>query len=237
MLMETVPAFFTSYPYLFANLLTLVLLILCIKKTWKGGQGRIALLSGLMCIPFSLVSLLHEGQYWNPLRWGGGPFGAEDIRFCINAGILVLFLATGPFVRTITIDVTMRQLFRRYLLVLLPGSGAFLILFLSHGPAMTGTLLIMITAVLIFIGIRHDNLPLSIRGVILFLPVYLILVGIEFAVWPSYIHSWSSPTIWDHPVLGIPAGEIAWAAAFGALWPLLVAYSLDIRGASSGTPD
>jgi hypothetical protein len=228
-MITTILAFLTLYPYLVANLVTLFLLLLCVKRTWISGQGKIAFLSGIMCIPFCLVGLLHEGQYWTPLRLGGGPFGIEDVLFCMNAAVMVWLLATWPFARRITIDITLREVFMRYVLILISGTGAFLLLFMSNEPVMTGTLVIMMTAMLAFIGLECHSWPLAVTGVALFLPLYVIVVGTEFAVWPAYVYSWGSTTIWGNLVAGVPIGEIAWAAAFGLLWPLLIAFSFKIR--------
>ena len=50
-----------------------------------------------------------------------------------------------------------------------------------------------------------------------------------FLLWPGFITQWNPEGIWGAVVLGLPRGEIAWAFAFGAFWPVFVGYVFDVR--------
>lgn len=221
--------FVAVHPYLIGNIPVLIILLIIAMKCWSVGQGRTAVMSGLICIPFSLVGLLHQGSYWTPLRWGGVPLGIEDLILCMNSGMMVWLLATVPFFRRITVPEYRQQVLFRYTLFLAAGGAAFLALLRAGRPVMDGTLEIMGAAAFCLLVFRRDRWPLAAAGAAFFPPVYLAVVRVQFALWPEYVHGWGTTTIWGSPVAGVPAGEIAWAFAFGALWPLIVASVFDAR--------
>jgi hypothetical protein len=64
---------------------------------------------------------------------------------------------------------------------------------------------------------------------ITYAPFYIMVVKIHFALWPSDVSYWSPVYPWGRTVLGIPSGEIAWALSFGAMWPALIGWALDLR--------
>jgi len=47
-------------------------------------------------------------------------------------------------------------------------------------------------------------------------------------LWPSF-GGWRPDAVWGPAVGGIPLDEIVWAAVFGASWPLVAAYVIDLR--------
>jgi len=77
-----------SHPYFFANLPLLAAVCLFLILGRRGQLARLALYSGLACLPCSLVAVVH-GNYWRPARLGGGPIGVEDLIFTFTSGAAV----------------------------------------------------------------------------------------------------------------------------------------------------
>ena len=50
-----------------------------------------------------------------------------------------------------------------------------------------------------------------------------------FAIWPETKSYWTPGAQLPFEVLGVPAWEVIWAAAFGFAWPLVLAFALDLR--------
>jgi len=91
-------------------------------------------------------------------------------------------------------------------------------------------LLVSSSGLLLFLLVRRAALlRLALAGLVTFTPFYLLAVKLQFAAWPNYLSYWNAGGLWGTLVLGIPRGEIAWAAMFGAAWPVVIASALDIR--------
>jgi hypothetical protein len=225
---------FGTYAYLFSNLTLLAGLLPVLLWTRRRELSRLALVSGVACLPCSLLALAHEAGYWRPVRLGGGPFGAEDLVFSFVAGALVWLAAAWPcddlqgprplavkraavrlLVWGVASDVLLLGLWR------VAGMDCMSATALAGVP-LGGYLLI-----------RRPRLwRLAATGVVCFVPVYVAIVRAHLYLWPEYVRQWNAEGPWAYLVAGVPAGEIVWAGAFAALWPLAIASAFDVR--SSG---
>jgi hypothetical protein len=71
-----------------------------------------------------------------------------------------------------------------------------------------------------------------VAGLAGFMVFYPLVVKLQFAVWPNYLSYWNPGGTWGTLVLGVPRGEIAWAAIMGAAWPVAIASALNVRFAA-----
>jgi hypothetical protein len=62
-----------------------------------------------------------------------------------------------------------------------------------------------------------------------FTSMYTIIFFITITLWPEFIGQWNTENLWGISVIGIPLEEIVWAAAYGGVWPTMMAYVFDIK--------
>jgi hypothetical protein len=215
-----------AYPYLFANLGVFAVLLAYLIRARRSAAARLAAASGLVCLPCSLLAFLHEGSYWRPARVGGGAFGVEDPMFSFTMGALVWLAASRLSQSPPPLPV--RAAARRFLIWGLPAIPVLLCLWLAGTDPMTATVAAG-AALLAALLIRRPRMwKLAAGGVCRFLPAYVLLVRIQFAVWPDYALAWNPESAWSYPIVGMPVGEIAWAIVFAAMWPVLVASAFSV---------
>jgi hypothetical protein len=101
-------------------------------------------------------------------------------------------------------------------------------LWLAGMNCVTATLVVSVGLLILLLGRRISLWRLALAGLVTFTPIYLIEEKLQFAAWPNYLSYWNSGGLWGTLVLGIPLGEIAWAAVFGAVCPVVIASVLDI---------
>lgn len=212
---------------------TIVLIVLSL--TIRPAEYRkLTLWAGLICIPGSALALLHNLWYWQPVRLGGGPFGVEDIMFTFSVGALSCLLAAFPHRRRLKPDIQPLPCLKRFLLsgVLF---GAFcLFLWLAGIKGLENTLTGGAAALAVLLFHRRDLIPLATTGFLLFSPVYLFIVKIQFMLWPDYVSQWNAGGFLGKILAGCPWGEIIFAALFGAGWPVYIAYIFNFVLAKPG---
>ena len=69
--------FFKIQPYLIADIPLLFLILVAAKVVQPCKYGRLSVLSGLVCIPFSVLALLHNESYWKPGLHGLADLGGK----------------------------------------------------------------------------------------------------------------------------------------------------------------
>ena len=221
--------FMQTYPYFVWTLCWMFmlggLLTLC-----SPFQRRLALASALISTPFAFTEALAIPHYWNPARtanWLGA--SPEDFLFCIATGGICWLLASHPFRGRLVSATDPRLIFKRGLQGLSLGvmvfGGSF---FLPFKP-MTNLLMPILATGILALCMRPRLWKISLAGMIGFTSIYLAFIKACFVLMPGFFISWTPENLWGPAVWGIPLDEIAWAAAFGAIWPLAMAYALDIR--------
>ncbi len=214
--------FLAAHPYLLGNLAWLAaLLTYCRRTTWPA-HARGAVLAGLGCLPCAPLALMHEGTYWSPHRWSPWRLGLEDGIFTFVAAATAWLAATYPWRR----DMPAR-----------PGAGAVRrgMFILSVGAVLTlaleayglgGLLNTLAAAVLLWAAlviVHPAYLRLAAVGAAGFVPLYLLIVRVQFWCWPAYIRQWNVANPLAAPLFGIPVGELLWAVVFACAWPAAVA--------------
>jgi hypothetical protein len=225
----SVLVFVKGHPYLFANLPLLAAVLLLPRLTPNRDYWRAGVLGGLACTPFSLAELTARG-YWRPVLLGGMGFGVEDLIFTYTAGAAAWLAAAYWSRETCVASVCeLRIAILRMMPWAIPTTAVGLGLGWAGMDHITSTL-IPAAGCLLFLLCRRASLwRLALAGVISFTPLYVLTVKLQFAAWPMYISYWNADGPWGTLALGLPRGEIAWAAMLGALWPVVTASALDIR--------
>ncbi len=228
-------AYVAAHPYLFSNILSL-LLCLGVASAVRP-HGRLVLLGGVLSLPGFLTELL-DADYWNPVRVGRWAVGLEDALCAFDFGALALVPVVVLLRRSLSWEGWTICAARRSLLA----GGALSALFLASMAAGLSPVTALITsaglAAPALLAVRPALWPIGLTGLVGFPPLYYLIVRLYFAMWPDFITQWNQQGPWGTVVLGLPAGEIAWAIAFGALWPLFVGYVVNIRiAALSRRPD
>jgi hypothetical protein len=80
----------------------------------------------------------------------------------------------------------------------------------------------------VMLALRRGLWPLMLRGALLFGAFYLGFIKLALLLYPSFLASWS-PAVPFGYWWGIPLYELYWAIAFGAVWPLFIAFSFGWR--------
>jgi len=230
--MNGVLQFVGAHPYLFANLPIVAMTLLLPRLVANRDYGRAAMFSGLACLPCALAELTSL-DYWRPVLLGGAHWGLESVIFTYASGASVWLVAALWSRQSCAIGVaSFREGFRRLTPWALAGTGAYWGLWWAGMNCVTATLLTSAGLLLFQLRQRADLWRLALAGCVLFMPVYVLGIRIQFAVWPHYLDYWLPGGLWGTLVLGVPRGEVAWAILYGATYPVVMASALDMRFSS-----
>ena len=98
---------------------------------------------------------------------------------------------------------------------------------------MTALLLALLLLGALALAVRPGLWPIAIPATLTYPILHGFAVVFAFTVWPDLPTVWNAEHFWGQSdILGIPRGELAWAAVFGFAWPLVVVTLLDARRAS-----
>ena len=219
--------FLGLHPYLVANIPVLFIILLTARFCLSPDNRKGAVRSGLYCVPAAIFSRFHEVDYWHPLRVGGIVPGAEDLIFCFNAGAIAWMAVALKFRDRMSISTALGTALRRYAVVSLGCFVLFLGIRLAGVSSMAATVIMCGSASVVLMILRKNLRHLAATGVIGFTPVYIIIVGIQFWIWPNYVKYWIADGPWAWTILGFPVGEIVWAIAFASFWPVFMGFLWD----------
>lgn len=190
---------------------------------------RLSLLSGFVCLPGSVLGLLHNGTYWNPVRLGGMILGIEDFMFTFIVGVLSWLCAAFPFRKKITFSFRFRPWILRFSAII----GFFFmisgILWTINIKSLENSLISLFFAFFLLPFIIQKNLKLAISGFLSFIPVYLTIVKVQYFIWPGYINQWNSIGFLGGEFAGLPSGEIWTAFVMSISCPIFIAYTFNIK--------
>ncbi len=219
---------FAEYPYLWATMTAIVILLPLTAIQRR--HGRTLLFSGLILAPTGLFAYSFD-DYWAPLRLGSLPSGIEDVAFCFASGLAAwLIVLASPFARRLSLDWHARRIaFRVGGIALVIPAFYFLLLGLGANP-MTALLAGLMAAASVALVHRPTLWPLTIPGALGYPVLHVSATALAARVWPDLFSVWNPDHLWGASVLiGIPLGEVVWAAVFGACWPPVVAMFLDAK--------
>jgi hypothetical protein len=217
-----------GYPYLFANILSLMLFLALGTALLKKEHRNIMVLGGLLnATSFGFLVYL-EGVYWSPLRIGGGILGIEDVLCSFDVAAMAWFIVSLIMCRRIEYGFRWEIFLKRFFFL----SGlavSFFLFFCGVGVSgMTSLLCTCVAASLVMLLLKRSLWPLAAVGLFSFTLLYLFVVKIYFLMWPDFVEQWSPAPPWGTRFWGIPLGEISWAAVFGAYWPLFTGHIFNI---------
>lgn len=217
-----------SHPYFFANLPLFAAISAVLILGGRRPLYRLALYSGLACLPLSLLALMHGG-YWRPARLGGGPIGVEDLVFTFTSGAAAWLCAAWPYRGNLRApsQLPASRVVKRILLWGALSEVLLAVLWRAALDPMSATLLASVPLLAILLARRRQLWILAGTGLALFVPAYFAVVKLQFAVFPDYPLQWNRQGPWAAAFLGVPAGEFAWAAAFAMLWPVMIASAFE----------
>jgi hypothetical protein len=221
--------FLSAHPYLVANIPMLVAMLVVGKYVRPREIGRLVAAAGLLNIPGSLIAFTFEGDYWTPVRLGGLKIGVEDLVFCFVAGALAWLVAAWSFRRRIRSTVRWRDAMKRYAALGLLGGGVIIGFHLGDRHSMTGFIVASLLVLATVLVLRHELWVFALTGAALYLAVHVLVVRLQFWIWPDYVAFWNHDGLLGATIAGVPLIEFVWSAVFGGVWPVVVAFVFDVR--------
>lgn len=220
--------FETAYSYLWAAIF--VTLAAAVLLALLPRQRTPMLISGATSASVAWCGFTLEGVYWSPSRIGGGAFGVEDLLIAFAVGVGAWSLAASPdYFSLRTLSWHRRVAVWRLGGCLISGVVGFLGLWLAGFPAMSLYIGCLGTGAVGVLVWRTALWPIAMSGALGFALVWFLISTVYFLVWPGSVLQWNASSVWGRPCMGVPLGELAWAATFGAAWPLFTAFVLDAR--------
>lgn len=220
--------FLGMFPYLILSLVLFLIFTLGLTIIPVRFKRAISI-SALLSAPTSFTSFVFVPGYWNPKRIVPYEIGPEDVIFSFSTGgIIWLFII---LIISIKYDVRYNEriLFKQYAGFLFYGSLLYFLMWLTRVDIMLATI---ITVFIIGIWIllqRPNYMILGIIGGLVFTVFYFCILKSFFVMFPEFPGQWSLEELYGIKLLGIPVEELMWAFATGAVWPLIVAWSLNVQ--------
>ena len=216
-----------DYPYLSASVLMFLLCLVAGRLLLPPQQFRATIFSGLLNAPCCLFTPLLEKSYWSPKRAGGWILGIEDplISYVVAA---MAWLSVAFLLRNrLAFCMPAAGFFRRYNTAAGMSVALFLAMHLSGLDAMTALIVTCGVMAVCLQILRRDLWPLSLTGFLGFPILYLLIVKLDFWLWPESIFQWNPG--WGQTIFGLPLGEILWAVVFAVYWPLFFGYTFNLK--------
>jgi hypothetical protein len=225
-----------THPYLFASALMIALCLVAGRVLLTGEQFRAIVLSGLLGAPCFIFMPFLEDTYWTPRRAGRHALGFEDLLISFAVAVMAWLVVALFLRRRIRVVRRARGFHRRYSVAGLLSVGFFLGLCGAGIDAMVSLVLAYVAMVAILQIVRKDLWPVALTGLVAFPLLYLVVLRVDYWLWPGFISEWNQASVLGAALWGFPRGELLWAVAFGAYWPLFVGYTCNIRLVFSTTP-
>lgn len=223
-----------SHPYLL-GCLAIAMAALASAAAAPRSIRRSAWVAALLAAPFTLVSLDY-GAYWHPARLGGLQLGLEDLLLSVASGVFLWSLPAGLAANRIRLQMDWAVLLRRYLGVTLAGAA---LVGICRGLGASPSLSLTTTMVAITAGVlalRPAYWRLATAGGASYLALYLTILKCSWSAFPAFSSQWNWAGMCGVTIFGIPLEEIGWAAGYGAVWPVMMAFTLRARVEPNALP-
>ena len=190
---------------------------------------RFMILSGIFSLPFALFSIAFVPEYWNPVKIGGLIVGIEDILFSYATGCIVWVIASLISKQNFNFNTKLSTVLKRYLIV--ANSSIFLgiLLWESGVNIMTATIILITIVGVVLLYYYRKLWFFLLSGAFGFTLFHMFIIYLILSFWPQFIFQWSSGSLSEIVVFGIPIEEIIWASAFGAVWPIFFVFIADLK--------
>lgn len=215
-----------EYPYLVSTLAVLAATAGVLAMVHPR-RRLAAVVSGVLTMPFAFTSVLVVPEYWSPRRIGtflGA--GVEDLVFSLEVGVLCWLIATAPLRGDAAFRVDLRRLLGRFAAFSSCGTGIVLSLWWAGVNAFTAVVLSFVAGGAVLAALRPRSWPIMLWGAAANAAWYFVATKVVLLASPGFLGQWTATNSWCVPVLGVPVGEIAWAAGFGMVWPATIALGL-----------
>jgi hypothetical protein len=200
------------------------------------GLRRSSLLAAVALAPFAVLGVVFVPAYWQPdhrFTFVRG-VGVEDVLFCFACGGVCWVVAAAGSGRRW--EGPARGFLARF------GSWAAIALVGVFAAWWVGCgILAAVIAGFTVAGLAAlcrapHAARLVLPGAAGFVAVYAGVSWFVLAVCPESAGFWVGDAISGRRVLGLPVEELAWAASFGATWPVVFAYCLGDGPAARAEP-
>jgi hypothetical protein len=185
-------------------------------------------IAALLSMPFTLVSLDY-GAYWHPTRLWGLRLGLEDLVLCVSSGVFLWSLPAGQGASRVHVRMSWAIMFRRYFAATL-GGGIFVGICRLWGATPSFSMFAAMAAVSLGILMHQAGYwRLALAGSLSYLTLYTTILKCSWSAFPHFSSEWNWAGLCGVTMMGVPLEEIAWAAGYGAVWPLIMAYVLQAQ--------
>jgi len=214
------------YPYLFSSILliTVFSVIFILAKRFR----KVMVIGGIASALYSLSAVFFVPDYWRPVLVIRSAVGLEDLLFSFANGGIVCFLALWPVRKRMQLRYTWRGLHKQYWTWTLFGMILCYLLHKAGVQVMTGCLIAIFVLGLILLVRRVQFWPLCLAGACGFTCLYTGVLGIVHLWFPSFHTQWTLENLWGYRFLSFPLEEYAWAFGFGAVFPMIMAFALEL---------
>lgn len=220
--------FFQNYPYLWASLLSLFVFVTLSVLLLRKDHRNTVIFSGLVNST-AFVFLIHlEGVYWSPVRLGHRLLGMEDVICSFIVAAMAWFAVALVLGNRIVYTFRAEVWMKRFISLAGASVALFLLLCQIGWSGMTALVVTCLSVGSTTLWWRRDLWPLALAGTLIFPLLYLLMVKIDFWIWPRFVEQWNAVGPWGRGYWGIPLGEIAWSVVFGLYWPLFTGHIFDI---------
>ncbi len=193
----------------------------------KPAHRRVALASAILSAPYSFLAVVFVPLYWEPVQIFRLLVGPEDLIFSFANGGMVWILAATYYAVP---DSLWGRTFRvRCAWITVSFLAAWFLLCLAGLPLMWAALAVGICLWCFLIWRDPAALTVSLKCGAVFAAGYTLWLAAILHVNPGFVQSWAPDGLVGATILAVPLEEILWAVEFGAVWPVLVAYFLDIE--------
>lgn len=214
-----------TYTYLSASLLLMG--VFAIAYALKPEHRRVGLLSASLSAPYSLFAVVFVPAYWEPTQVFRFLVGPEDLLFSFATGGTVWILLAGSYY-AIPDRLWGRACGARYALVTALFLAGWTVVGLLGLPIMWAALVAGVGLWCFLVCRDMAALAVSLKSAAAFTIGYTLFVATVLYFSPASALSWTAGGLVGITILGVPLEETLWAVEFGAVWPLLIAYILDI---------
>jgi len=220
--------FFSTYSYFTFSLIPLA--AFCVAIAVLPSQRRPMGWAALIATFTAPYNYFFVPEYWDPVIMGPLKFGPADVIFLVAHGGLGWLGIPAVYGRAgLRVPAFGMKSAKRWIAL----KVFFLVCWMSlwwMGLKVMDAALIASAALLgVLLYVCWGYWKVVVFGAALFGVGYTVFVAGAFAMDPGFVRAWNPAALSGFQFLGAPAEEIAWGVAFGAVWPLFVAYVFGVE--------
>ena len=194
-----------------------------------GNQRKMMILAGLFYIVALLLYIPFEYEYWQPVRVGKWILSVEDVMLLFILGSVPWAVVSAVFRGKMRMSFKWEILLKRYVLMGLLAVCLFLLLWFLGMQAITASIIAQSIMSLLMLTFRFDLWPLAAAGLLIWPPVYLLMLKLTFWIFPDFRFVWNMQNFWCTPILGLPLGEILWSYSGAVGYVVALGYVFNVR--------